>query len=217
MPRRSTERVTQVADDVFLARGTDTNWLLLRDGADITLIDSGYPGDVAAVEASLREIGAQPQDVRALLITHAHIDHVGAANHLNERFGVPAYTDPVEVAHAHRERLEQANERDVVRNLWRRGALPWTLRVVRAGATTDVTVAHAQPFPAAGADGALDLPGAPVPIATHGHTAGTPRTGCRASARSPRATGWSPGTRCCRGPARRCCPRSSTTATCSRR
>ena len=65
--------VTQVADVVWFARGTDTNWVLLRDqGGDVTLIDSGWPGDTAAVEASIRDIGAQPADVRALLITHAH-------------------------------------------------------------------------------------------------------------------------------------------------
>lgn len=163
--------VTQVADGVWFARGTDTNWVLLRTGSDVTLIDSGWPGDADAVEASIRWIGAQARDVRALLITHAHVDHVGGANHLHEHFGIPAFTDPVEVAHAHRDHLEQADQRDVARNLWRRGALPWTLRILRVGATKDVTVAHAQPF-AVGAGGALDLPGTPVPIATHGHTSG---------------------------------------------
>ncbi|WP_375491024.1 MBL fold metallo-hydrolase [uncultured Jatrophihabitans sp.] len=168
----SSPHVTQVADGVWSATGTDTNWVLLRDGSDVTLIDAGYPGDADAVEASVREIGARPEDVRALLITHAHVDHIGAAGRLLERYGVPAYTDAVEVGHAHRDHLEQANERDVVRNLWRPGALPWVLRIMRAGATKDVAVAHAQPFPAAGADGRLDLPGGPVPVATHGHTSG---------------------------------------------
>jgi glyoxylase-like metal-dependent hydrolase (beta-lactamase superfamily II) len=166
-------RVTQVADGVWFARGTDTNWVLLRDGGDVTLIDSGWPGDTAAVEASIRAIGARPQDVRALLITHAHVDHVGGANLLHERYGVPAYTDAVEVAHAHRDHLEQAGELDVACNLWRPGALPWTLRIMRAGATKDVTVAHARPFAQRTDDrGPLDLPGGPVPVATHGHTSG---------------------------------------------
>ena len=77
----------EVADNVFLVGGTEVNWVVLRDGADLTLIDSGYPGDGPAVEASLREIGSRPEDVRALLLTHAHVDHMGAANHFRERYG----------------------------------------------------------------------------------------------------------------------------------
>ena len=61
----ATPYVTQVADGVWFATGTDTNWMLLRDGSDVTLIDSGYPGDVDAVEASVRQIGTRPEDVRA--------------------------------------------------------------------------------------------------------------------------------------------------------
>jgi glyoxylase-like metal-dependent hydrolase (beta-lactamase superfamily II) len=160
---------TQAAQNVFFASGTDVNWVLLRDGDDLTLVDGGYPGDVAAVEASIRSIGRRPEDVRAILVTHAHVDHLGAVNPFRQRYGTPVYTDPVEVAHARREYLEQLTAPQLVANLWRPGVLPWALRIVRAGATRDVAAPHAQPFPA---PGALDLPGAPVPVPTHGHTSG---------------------------------------------
>ncbi|YCK38055.1 MBL fold metallo-hydrolase [Actinomadura sp. ATCC 39365] len=62
----------------FLLGGTDVNWVLLREGDDLTLIDGGWPGDVAAVEDFIRSIGRRPEDVRAILLTHAHIDHLGA-------------------------------------------------------------------------------------------------------------------------------------------
>ena len=136
---------------------------------DVTLIDSGWAGDAEAVVAAVRAIGSRPEDVRAVLLTHAHLDHVGGARHLHDRFGVPTYTGVVEVAHAHRDHLEQAGPFDVVRNLWRPGAVPWTLRIMRKGALKDVVLPHAQPFPR---DGALDLPGAPVPVPTAGHTSG---------------------------------------------
>ncbi len=164
-----TQQVEQVAPDVFLGRGTEVNFYLVRDGSDVTLIDSGWRGDASAVVAALREIGRGPEDVRAVLLTHAHLDHVGGALHLSERFRVPTYTDTVEVAHAHRDYLEQAGPLDVARNLWRPGALAWTVRIARKGALHDVVLAHAEPFPRAGA---LDLPGAPVPVPTHGHTSG---------------------------------------------
>jgi glyoxylase-like metal-dependent hydrolase (beta-lactamase superfamily II) len=162
-------RVLEVADNVFLVNGTEVNWVVLRDGTDLTLVDSGYPGDVPAVEASLRELGGRPEDVRAVLLTHAHVDHMGAVNHFHERYATPLYTDPVEVRHARREYLEQAGPLDVAKNIWRPGVLPWTVRIMRVGAARKLSAPHAQPFPAAGA---LDLPGRPVPIATHGHTSG---------------------------------------------
>jgi glyoxylase-like metal-dependent hydrolase (beta-lactamase superfamily II) len=163
------QRVVEVAQDVFLGRGTDVNWVLVRDGEDVTLIDSGYPGDVARVEESVRAIGRRPQDVRAVLITHAHVDHIGAVNHVHERYGAAVYTGETEVAHAHRDYLEQASRTAVIANLWRPGMVAWLLRVGRVGVTKHVSVPSAQPFPNAGP---LDLPGGLVPVPTPGHTSG---------------------------------------------
>jgi glyoxylase-like metal-dependent hydrolase (beta-lactamase superfamily II) len=162
-------QVVEAADGVFIVAGTEVNWVLLREGSDVTLIDSGYPGDTPAVEASIRAIGSRPEDVRAILLTHAHIDHMGGLNHFHERYATPVYMDQVEVAHAQREYLEQAGPLDVAKNIWRPGVLPWAMRIVRAGALKRVSVPQAQPFPSLGP---LDLPGRPRPVATHGHTSG---------------------------------------------
>lgn len=159
----------QLRDNAFLATGTDVNWVLLRDGNDLTLIDSGYPRDVAILEASIRSIGARPEDVRAILLTHAHIDHIGGTNHFHAKYGIPVYMSPTEVAHARRDYLEQATPLDVTRNIAKHGMLGWSLRITRAGAMKHVTIPQALPFPAGGA---LDLPGNPVPVSTPGHTSG---------------------------------------------
>lgn len=163
------DRVREVADGVFHVRGTEVNWYLVRDGDDVTLIDSGYPGEVAAVEESVRAIGRRPEDVRAVLLTHAHVDHMGAANHFADQYGTPVLTDEVEARHARREFLEQANAVDVTKNVLRPGLLPWLTRVLRVGAAKNVKVPSAAGFPASGA---LDLPGRPVPVPTRGHTSG---------------------------------------------
>ncbi|GHF40184.1 glyoxylase-like metal-dependent hydrolase (beta-lactamase superfamily II) [Amycolatopsis bartoniae] len=161
--------VREIAKNVHLAQGTDVNWVLVRDGDDVTLIDGGWPGDAGAVAESVREIGCRPEGIRAILLTHAHLDHLGALNPLHERYGVPVYTHPVEVAHARRERLEQASPLDVLKQTVRPGGLGWAARIVRAGALTHPSVPFAQPFPA---EGALDLPGHPVPVLCAGHTSG---------------------------------------------
>jgi glyoxylase-like metal-dependent hydrolase (beta-lactamase superfamily II) len=163
------QRVREVAQDVFFVRGTQVNWYLIRDGADVTLVDTGYPGDIDRVEASVRAIGRQPQDVRTILLTHAHVDHMGAANHFHDRYATAVLTDATEVRHAHREYLEQANALDVVTNLWRPGLWPWLGRVTRVGVLKKASIPSAQPFPH---DGALDVAGRPVPVPTRGHTSG---------------------------------------------
>lgn len=161
--------MSEVADGVFHVRGTEVNWYLVREGEDATLIDAGYPGDLARVVASVRAIGRRPEDVRAVLLTHAHVDHMGAAQHFHDRFGTPVLTDEVEARHARREFLEQASPLDVTRNIWRPGVLPWLTRVVRAGAAKHVTIPSAA---GVATDTALDLPGRPVPVPTRGHTSG---------------------------------------------
>ncbi len=93
---------TQLRDNAFLATGTEVNWILLKDGNDLTLIDSGYPRDIDALEASIRSIGGQPEDVRAILLTHAHIDHIGGINHFHAKSGTPVRINPTEGPHARR-------------------------------------------------------------------------------------------------------------------
>jgi glyoxylase-like metal-dependent hydrolase (beta-lactamase superfamily II) len=171
--------VVQVADGVFWVRGALVNWYLLADGRDLTLVDAGYPGDADDVEASIARIGHRVEDVRAVLVTHAHVDHLGAVSRLSTVHGTPAYTDPVEVPHARRERLEQVSVPTVLAHAWRPRVATWALRALRRGGTRDVRAPEVLPFPAGGA---LDLPGAPVPVPTHGHTSGhtafsLPRTG----------------------------------------
>lgn len=161
--------ITEVAPGIYLGHGTEVNWYLLVEGTDVTLIDAGYPGDAERVVESVRAIGRRPEDIRALLLTHAHVDHMGAANTLHDTYGTPVFTDSVEAAHARREHLEQANTTDVLRNLWRPGVLPWLLKITRVGVTRDIRIPSATAFPT---DGVLDLPGHPVPVPTRGHTSG---------------------------------------------
>lgn len=143
------------------------NWVILREGSDLTLIDGGYPGQASTVVSSIRAIGAQPEDIRGALLTHAHVDHLGGLAKLQRRYGFDVYMDPVEVAHARRDHLQQADVRDIAPIAYRPRVLKWLAMVTPLGVLSRAGLPDAQPFP-----DPLDLPGRPTPVAAHGHTDG---------------------------------------------
>ncbi|GGZ78042.1 MBL fold metallo-hydrolase [Streptomyces rochei] len=161
--------VRQVADGTFLVHGGHTNWVILTDGDAATLIDTGYPGDRRTLLDSLAAAGTAPEAVAAVLVTHAHNDHLGSAEYLRAAYGTPVWLHPAEVPHARRDFLQQVSLTAVLRNAWRPGVLPWAAHVLRSGGTERHPVVSPEPFPT---DGALDLPGRPVPVHTPGHTDG---------------------------------------------
>ena len=165
----SVPEIEQVAGDVFLCRGPDVNWVLLREGSDLTLVDAGYPAYALLVEESVRRIGGRPEDVLGIVVTHGHVDHIGGLAHFHERYGTPVHAHPVEVPHVRRDHLEQATPVQVARNAHRRGVLPWSLRIIRAGALKDVAFPDVRPLTPGEP---LDLPGPEVALPTPGHTSG---------------------------------------------
>lgn len=165
--------VTEVAHDVWFARGRDVNWTLLVDGTDVTVVDAGYPGYVEAVRESLDAIGRSWNDVTAVLVTHAHVDHIGALPALLRERPAPVYAAAAELPALHGEPHESAGVGDVVRHLTGHGVLPWAVRISLAGGGAAVTVPSATAFEAVRTwDDTLDVPGHPVPVATPGHTSG---------------------------------------------
>ncbi len=161
--------VRHVADGTYLVHGGHTNWVLLTDGDAVTLVDTGYPGDRRALLDSLAAVGSSPEAVAAVLITHAHNDHLGSAEYLRATHGTPVLLHEAEVPHARRDFLQQVSVGTVLRKAWRPGVLPWAVHVLRTGGTRQHPVTAPAPFPAGGA---LDLPGRPVPVHTPGHTDG---------------------------------------------
>ena len=159
----------QVAENVFAFTGTETNWIIVQEGTDLTLIDAGWHGDITQVDASIRSLGRRPRDVHVVLLTHAHADHTGALNYLHDSYGVPLYMDPLEVSNAVGDTYESGGPIEVARRLYRPQVVRWAARMVKAGGLKHYTFASAQPFPGSGP---LDFPGRPIPITSPGHTSG---------------------------------------------
>ncbi|OBF24426.1 MBL fold metallo-hydrolase [Mycobacterium kubicae] len=161
--------LVQVTDTVHLAQGHAVNWTLVTDDTGVMLIDAGYPGDREDVLASLGKLGYQPGDVRAVLLTHAHIDHLGSAIWFASQYHTPVYCHAREVGHAKREYLEQVSTIDVALRIWRPRWAVWTTHVMRSGGLIRDGIPSTQPLTPEVAAG---LPGHPEPVFSPGHTNG---------------------------------------------
>ena len=65
----------------------------------VALVDPGPSTTLPALEAGLGAVGHDLGDVRALLLTHIHLDHAGAAGTLVRRLGVPVWVHEVGARH----------------------------------------------------------------------------------------------------------------------
>jgi glyoxylase-like metal-dependent hydrolase (beta-lactamase superfamily II) len=77
----------------------------LQHGGGIVLVDTGMdePESMANFERALAQTGHRVEDIRLIVITHAHIDHCGQAPPLAERAGCEVWMHPAWRIHAHAE------------------------------------------------------------------------------------------------------------------
>ena len=60
---------------------------LYQEADRLTLIDTGLAGDAERIFSAIEVIGRRPNDLRQIVITHCHADHVGSLAEVAERSG----------------------------------------------------------------------------------------------------------------------------------
>ena len=118
--------------------------LIPCDGG-VLLVDPGPTSCRAALEAGLAQHGYQLPDVRALLVTHIHLDHAGSAGTLAHAVpGLPVYVHTIGARHlASPEKLLASATRlygDAMWRLWGefRAVPPESLHALAGGETVSV-------------------------------------------------------------------------------
>jgi glyoxylase-like metal-dependent hydrolase (beta-lactamase superfamily II) len=83
---RALER--NVAEGIHRIEDAHTNWYLVEEGAKLTIVDTGLPRSWSSLRSTLRELGRSPGDVEAVVLTHAHVDHMGFARRAQQELAV---------------------------------------------------------------------------------------------------------------------------------
>jgi len=142
------------------------NSYLIEESGEITIVDAGAPGYWNDLPEELAAMGGTFSDVRALVLTHAHIDHVGFAERLRREKGVPVSVHELDAKMARGEAKPQ-NQKMLGVGLAALGFIRFALAKGMLRATPILEVATF-------GDGAtLDIPGAPRVIHVPGHSEGS--------------------------------------------
>jgi glyoxylase-like metal-dependent hydrolase (beta-lactamase superfamily II) len=88
------ERVTKGVQ--LIAMGM-ANAFLIEGGEGLTLIDAGYPRKEAAVFGAIRAVGHSPDQLKHLIFTHGHPDHIGSAAAIVRETGARTYMHPLDI------------------------------------------------------------------------------------------------------------------------
>src|SRR5437899_126715 len=74
-----------------------TNWYLVEDGDRLTIVDAGIPSSWGSLHKALGELGRSTSDLDALILTHAHFDHIGMAERVRKELGLDVWVHEKDV------------------------------------------------------------------------------------------------------------------------
>jgi len=143
------------------------NSYLIAEGTDVTIVDAGVGGYFGDLPGELAAMGRSLDDVRALVLTHGHSDHIGFAERLRKERHVPVSVHEADAALARGEVPNPAKGLGPTR-------ITALLRFLWYGARRGGLRNHPLVEVATFGDGAtLDVPGSPRVVLVPGHTPGS--------------------------------------------
>ena len=86
-----------VIKGVYVVAMGFANAFLIEGDDGFTLIDAGYPGKEAAVFQAIHGLGRSPKQLKHLILTHAHPDHIGSAAAIVHETGARTYMHPLDI------------------------------------------------------------------------------------------------------------------------
>ena len=152
----------EVADGIHRFGTRMVNWYLIERGGRITLVDAGMRGYWPQLTDALTALGGKVEEVEAVVLTHAHADHVGFAHQVKANSDATVWV--------HERDAEPGLRRFPPFRLYLRPtAWPLLVHGLRNGLLATPDAAEVRTF----TDGdVLDVPGRPRVRHLPGHTRG---------------------------------------------
>lgn len=145
-----------------------TNWYLLEEDERITVVDTGVPTSWESLVDALKRLGRRLDQIEAVVLTHAHFDHIGFAERARSELGVPVWVHENDVPLT-RHPMQYSHERSRAYYFATQvKALPIVAELVRNRAFFPPPIKQVRRY----VDGTLPVPGSPRVVFTPGHTLG---------------------------------------------
>jgi glyoxylase-like metal-dependent hydrolase (beta-lactamase superfamily II) len=139
---------------------------LVEEAGEVTVVDAGMPAFYGDLVQELGGLGRTLEDVRALVLTHGHSDHIGFAERVRDEHGVPVSVHELDAALA-RGDVPNPSAGLGARRLG--SLLEFLLWGARRGA---IRIRNPKVVTTFESEATLDVPGALRVIHTPGHTLG---------------------------------------------
>ena len=143
------------------------NWYLVEDSGQLTIVDAGASGYWPQLDEALAGLGRTREDVRGLVLTHGHVDHVGFAERLRVESGTRVW-----VHEADEEMVLTGKNQKVEGSLlpYLRYGFAW--KIIAHLARNGPTIKKVGEVTTFGDGDQLPVPGEPRAIHTPGHSRG---------------------------------------------
>ena len=143
------------------------NSYLVQTGGEVTIVDAGAPSYWGELPRELAAMGRSLDDVRAVVLTHGHSDHIGFAERIRRERNTPVHVHELDAALARGEVPNPSKGLGPVK------LAPLLEFLVFSATHGLLRIPRIQEVSTYGDGATLDLPGSPRVILVPGHTPGS--------------------------------------------